>query len=193
MIFYATKKMFERYRLKTIDEFDDSARRVAGAIVQKEQGDRLLEWGVKLFYLDRKKCLVLMNFASKFTVFLPDLKVQDIENIGGFVAYYLQQLYKDDRQMTEIFLPKYFAESPVCVFVPLRDKSMISHLNHIVQDYALDGYRFYDFIENGILKTVPLNLQVNFNFLVGETINGKKTYIYSGERFKELLTQRYRK
>ena len=68
---------------------------------------------------------------------------------------------------------------------------MISHLNRIISDFALDGYRFYDFIENGILKTKEINHLVNFNFIVSDNIDGKREYITPGKRFKELLSEKY--
>lgn len=115
-----------------------------------------------------------MNFASKFTVFLMDIKVDELSDVGNFLCYYLTEIYKDDKEMQSFLLLEYLSESARCVFAPLKDKGMISHLNHMVSDFALDGYRFYDFIENGILKTVEINKQANFNFFVSDTIDGKK-------------------
>lgn len=191
MIFYATKKTFERYKLKTVEEFSEPIGNYVKGLIEREKDDRLFEWGMKLFYFDRRKCLVAMNFASKFTVFLMDIKVDELSDVGNFLCYYLTELYKDDEEMQSFLLPKYLSESAQCVFAPLKDKSMISHLNHMVSDFALDGYRFYDFIENGILKTVEINKQANFNFVVSDTIDGKKDYIFPGKRFKTLLVERY--
>lgn len=146
---------------------------------------------MKLFYFDRRKCIVAMNFASKFTVFLFDIKVDDLSNVGNFISDYLFELYKDDEEMTSFLLPKYLDEAPHCVFAPLKDKSIISYLNNMVSGFACDGYRFYDFIENNILKTIEINIQVNFDYIVSDKIDGKKDYIFPGKRVKELLVERY--
>lgn len=191
MIFYATKKTFERYKIKTVEEFSEPIREFAKELIEKESGDRLLDWGMKLFYFDGRKCFAVMNFASKFTIFLIDIKVDELSNAGNYIAKYMLELYKNDKEMINFLLPKYLTESSQCVFAPLKDKSMISHLNHIVSNFAFDGYRFYDFIENNILNTIEINTQVNFDYVVSDTIDGKKEYIVPGKRFKELLIERY--
>lgn len=33
-------------------------------VIEVERGDRLLEWGAKIFYLDRKKCIQVSNFCK---------------------------------------------------------------------------------------------------------------------------------
>lgn len=146
---------------------------------------------MKLFYFDRRKCLAAMNFASKFTVFLIDIKMSELSDIGNYLSRYLVELFQDDEEMQNILLPKYLTESAVCIFAPIKDKSMISHLNRIVSDFALDGYKFYDFLENGILNTMAINELVNFDFVVSDKIDGKVAYIIPGKRFKELLSERY--
>lgn len=56
MVIYATKKAFERYNLKMPEEMHSSfAASVSRAIIKKESGDRLCEWGAKLFYFCRQK------------------------------------------------------------------------------------------------------------------------------------------
>lgn len=37
-----------------------------------------------------------------------------------------------------------------------------------------NGYAFYDYIENGILKTKEINRKINWKWLTGKIINGKK-------------------
>lgn len=58
MIIYATKKTIETYKLKMPEEFiDPTVRSLVQSIIEKEQGNRLFEWGAKLFYFDGRKCL----------------------------------------------------------------------------------------------------------------------------------------
>lgn len=55
MIFYATKKTFDRYKLISFEEIDDNDCIINKADILKEQGNRLYEWAVKVFYVaDRK-------------------------------------------------------------------------------------------------------------------------------------------
>lgn len=192
MIIYATKQTIERYKLRLPSELPPPINYIAEAVVKNESGDRLLEWGAKLFYFDKRKCIQVVNFSSKFTLFLVDVKMADLESVGDRIAYYLLELYKDDRQMTKA-LKKMFEMSPAVCFSKLSDKSVIATLNTTQSRFADDGYRFYRFIRAGILHTVEINYKVNFDWPFTMKINGKTEYIYAGEKFREIVLERYGK
>ena len=79
MIIYATKQTIERYGIKMPEDFQDPfTKQIALSVYDREKDDRLLEWGAKLFYFDRRKCIQFCNFASKFTVVLVDVKKADL-------------------------------------------------------------------------------------------------------------------
>ena len=76
MIYYATKETMQRYKLKTPDQLKTEIAPYAQTIIENEQGNRLYEWGCKLFYFDRRKCLQIMHFETKLVVFLVNLKME---------------------------------------------------------------------------------------------------------------------
>ena len=139
MIIYATKQTFERYKLKLPNELTPPIKQVAEAVIEDESGNKFLEWGAKLFYFDKRKCIQVVNFASKLTLFLVDVKVADLENVGNMMAHYLEQLYRADKQMVRA-LNKMFEESPIICFAKLTDKSAIATLNTTQSRFAEDGY-----------------------------------------------------
>lgn len=61
-----------------------------------------MEWGAKLFYFDRRKCVQICNFASKFTVVLVDFKINDLKYMGDAVAQYMMDIYSNDREKTTL-------------------------------------------------------------------------------------------
>ncbi len=85
MIFYATKKTLDSYNLKTWEELDGEYKSAAKEIVKKEADIPLLQWGAKLFYFDKRESIVLMNYASKFTVFLIDINEKEASDIGNYL------------------------------------------------------------------------------------------------------------
>ncbi len=190
MIIYVTKQTRERYKLKMPQELSPPKDFYTKMLVLKESGDEILEWGCKLFYFDGRKCVQLVNFASKFTVFLCDIKVADMNTLGDRLANYLLEMFKDDTLMYHC-IEKMLEESPLFCFDKLANKSIISTLNKNQLDFAFDGYRFYDYIDNGILRTLQINHDVNFDWLVTKEINGKKEYVFLGELFRKLMIQRY--
>lgn len=191
MILYVTKETFERYKFTMPENFSDPlVGLMAQSVLQRESGDRLLEWGGKLFYFDRRKCLQVVNFASKLTFVLADIKMEDREYIGNIIAEYMFRLYEGHKKITQ-YLERLFKEHPMTCFSRLKDKSAISTLNR-TQAYELeDGYRLGDFIWDGILHTVELNNKINRKWLFSQKIDGKTEYIYPAERFEQLLCERY--
>lgn len=61
--------------------------------------DELLEWELKLFYFDERKCVQAVNFASKLTLFLFDIKNEKIQWIANSIAIYLNELYSKDKNI----------------------------------------------------------------------------------------------
>ena len=189
MILYITKKTKDRFNIPLFSELTDELELLARNILVKEQDD-IFKWGVKIFYFDRRKCLQIMNFASKVSIFLIDIKVQDVKEISNMLAHYLKIIYEDDLEVVEL-LDRYFKETPISFFDTLKDRSVIGSLNHNERYFLEGGYRLYDFIENGTLHTIRLNKQFNFRYIVGKKSNGKTEYIVPGEEFKKMLSQRY--
>lgn len=189
MILYITKKTKDRFNIPLYSELTDELELLARNILVKEQDD-IFKWGVKIFYFDRRKCLQIMNFASKVSIFLIDIKVKDVKEISNMLAHYLKIIYEDDLEVVEL-LDRYFKETPISFFDTLKDRSVIGSLNHNERYFLEGGYRLYDFIENGTLHTIRLNKQFNFRYIVGKKSDGKTEYIVPGEEFKKMLSQRY--
>lgn len=193
MIIYATKQTVDRLKLKMPEEIGEVARRtVALDILLEEGGDPMLEWGAKLFYFDRRKCLQVIHFASRLTIVLADIKVKDTPMIPQSLAGYLFDLYADDAQM-QALTRRLVLSHDLFVYSRLKDRSMISQLNTTQRDYLYDGDRLYDYISDGMLHVHHLNRAFNWGYIPGgKTPDGRADYRYPGERFCEMLKAYYR-
>ena len=190
MILYATQQTIKELHIPMPEELSTLNQLLSTKVIEQQRNNKLLEWGIKIFYFDGKQCIQAMNFASKLTIFIFDLDKEQIAYIGDAIARYLFDIYDKDKKMKKI-LEKFFEDYPVCVFSKLQDKSIIASLNHNQLGFADDGYRFYDYIEKGILKTRKINNDVNWKYIVGINKNNKKDYIYPAEYFRELLLEKY--
>lgn len=189
MIFYATKETFERYKLKMPDQMPEPARPLVKAVIEMERGNSIYEWGCKLFYFDRRKCLQFIHFKTRLVIFLVDVKMADVEYAADMVAQYLFNLYKDDNDMQKA-LEKYFASAPIACFDKITNRSIITKLNHIQSDWAWDGYRFYEYIRDGILHTKEINRDVNdYPFSTKES--GKEECHIPYKYFAEVIKQQF--
>ena len=191
MILYATKQTIEDLNIPMIGELSQFNRIMAQKVIEEQTNDRLLEWGLKIFYFDNRKCVQAVNYASKLTIFLFDIKEEEIAYIANGIAIYLMDIYEKDKNMI-IILERFFKDYPACTFSKITDRSIIASLNHNQFEFADNGYAFYDYIENGILKSKEINKKFNWEELTTQIINGKKDYIYPAEYFRELLLNRYK-
>ena len=193
MILYATIQTIKELDIPMPEKLSTFNRLLANKVIEEQTGDRILEWGLKIFYFDGRKCVQAVNFASKLTIFLFDIKNEEIGYIANGIAIYLMDIYSKDKEMKNA-LEKFFNDYPTCAFSKLKDKSIIASLNHNQFEFADDGYAFYDYIENGILNSKKINKEMNWNHLT--TImksDGKKDYVYPAEYFKNILLNRYNK
>ncbi|MCI7402148.1 MAG: hypothetical protein MSH40_05680 [Christensenella sp.] len=191
MIYYATQQTLERYKLNTPENFQSETGDIVRMIANKERGNRLYEWGCKLFYFDRRKCLQVVHFASKLTIFLIDIKMDDIVYATNAVAQYIFDIYDGDKMMKRA-LERYFKSSPIVVFDKITDRSIIATLNKTQSDWAEDGYYFYEFIINGILQTKEINRKINRDWIFTRKVNGKTEYIRSAEEFEKLIKENFK-
>ena len=189
MIYYATKETMQRYKLKTPEQLRPEIAPLVQAVVQRERGNRIYEWGCKLFYFDRRKCLQVMHFETKLVVFLVDLKMKDLEHAANAVANYLMDMYSDDVQMRKA-LENYFTASPLVCFDRITDRSIIASMNAVQTRWAWDGYRFYDYIQDGILHTRRINREVN-EMPVTRKVNGKEEWFVPYELFSQTIKKRF--
>ncbi len=191
MILYATKQTIKDLDIPMPEELSDFNNIMAKNIIKEQTDDKLLEWGLKVFYFDGRKCVQAVNFASKMAIFLFDIKNDEIQWIANGIAIYLNEIYSKDKKMLNL-LERFYKEYPTCAFSRLTNKSIIASLNHNQFEFADDGYRFYDYIKNNILNSKRINNDFNWDNLTTATINGKKEYVYPAEYFRKLLIERYK-
>lgn len=192
MIFYATQQTLEKYKLSTPENFRSEMGDIVRMIARKERGNRLYEWGCKLFYFDRRKCLQVVHFESKLTIFLIDIKMDDFAYAADTVAHYIFDIYDGDKVMKRA-LERYFNSAPIAVFDKITDRSIINTLNRTQRYWAQDGYFFYSFIENGILQSKKINRTINRNWIFTRKVNGKTEYINSAEEFERIIKENFGK
>lgn len=78
MILYATKQTIKDSNIPMVNELSQFNRVLAQKVIEEQTNDRLLEWGLKIFYFDNRKCVQAVNYASKLTIFLFDIKEAEI-------------------------------------------------------------------------------------------------------------------
>ncbi|MBQ4088988.1 MAG: hypothetical protein IJC56_03800 [Clostridia bacterium] len=191
MIIYVTKKTAERFGIDmSMDGVPEPNASIIKALLERDTGSLLREWGANLFYFNGKKCLQVVNFASKFTLFIFDIKKSELQYIGSAIMGYLFTLFEGDDEMIEC-LERMQRHDMIAIFEPLKNKSMIATLNHNMQDFAWDGERFWDYIEDGTLNSVEINWRYNFDYIVRYKALGYNDFYIPAELFRKCVVETY--
>lgn len=146
--------------------------------------------GQNYFISTEENACKLLTLLVNLRCFLIDVKVDALPYVPDYMFNYIFDIYKNDKVMTRC-LKKMVDMHPFCTFSNLTDRSIISTLNQTESSFADYGYRFYDYIENGIMQSKKINRDINRNWLFTRK-NGKSTeYFYGAERFRELVVSRF--
>ena len=64
MILYVTKQTIKELNIPMSEELSPFNQLLSNKVIEQESNNKLLEWGIKIFYFDGRKCIQAMNFAS---------------------------------------------------------------------------------------------------------------------------------
>ena len=191
MIIYASARAMAQYNIKPPNEISPANMPMARNILARDTGDPLREWGMNLFSFIGRNCLVTMHFASSFTLFLFDVKQNDIQAFGNIIAYYLLELYSGDRVMTQS-LRSMFEEDSHLVFAPLKNRRLAVQLNERVRNLSASKGFIREYIDyRNILHTRQLNYDINFSQTCKYHAGGEEIRKEPGICFRELIVSRY--
>lgn len=190
IIFYYTKQTIDRHKLDMLEDQKDPIRSISHTVIEKEKGDRLLEWGGKLFYFDRRKSIQLVNFASKFTIIAVDIKKEMFPETSNLAAHYMMNLYSDDKTMQNA-LERMFEEHQLSVMDRLKDRSCVATLNYTQRTFLGDGDALYYHIRDGVLHTMEINHYINFEHIFTRRAGKKTEYFQPGILFREMMIDRF--
>ena len=192
MIIYGTKQTMERYGIPQIKEIQDLKQKEAATnIYDAEHGDRMLEWGAKVFYFERRKCLQVCHFASKITFVFLDFKKKEIPALSSLIARCMFALYEDKPDMQNL-LNHFWEEHGGTCFEKLTDRKVISTMNYFQSAYIEFSGLLYNWIEEaGAIDMIKINKIINEDHIVSEKINGKTDYYCPIKKFEELLKEYY--
>lgn len=129
---------------------------VPAALIQFESdlNDNLLgKWNATIFYVSRKKCVLLTNSTARYTVILSGLVKNDFKNITDILIERLtKQFEKDEIIINQMALEKMIGK--VFLLKTDNDRKIIGTQNYIlgyIDDwkYEFGDYANWDFFEIG--------------------------------------------
>lgn len=183
-----TKRTAERFNLDSRIKLDT---KITSGLGNSNAND-IFSWGAKVFYIQGKKSLQIMNMASKLTFVIIDIANKDLEEINELIYAYMIELMWDDASIRD-FIQQYINDDSEkkLNFYYLKERSTISSLNYTQRTLLDDPEFIYSFVKDGILNVSEMNYYLNREYLVTIPIDGKKEYYYASEYFKDLLVLYY--
>ena len=163
MILQATKKMQDFVGVKTAEVPDGT--------------EQFQSWHANLFYLNRKKCLLLTHNESIYSLFLYNVVKKEVPTLTERIKKQLkEQMRRDDFTIAQI---AHMLESLGEIhYAKTSDRSVLGYMNDMV--HAVKWYAEYD----GTVDVSDLNRRIN------ETPYKKAEFAYPKDELKHLLSGR---
>tara|TARA_R100000988_G_C3915137_1_gene123993 strand:- start:113 stop:634 length:522 start_codon:yes stop_codon:yes gene_type:complete len=155
-------------------------QKTIGNFISDQKGypeGRFGHWNANLFFVNRKKCWLMVNSTTRYTLVLPNVQKKDLTNISGFFKQKLLIQLKNDKIDSGILdLDKVVGEIKLCP--SNNDRSTMGTLNNhklyfddwIFQYQDFDSMPFTDL--SGRLNSLP-NKMLNWKYpkeVMGELI-----------------------
>lgn len=151
-------------------------------LIQRESSGKhnsLGKWNATIFFVSRKKCLLITNSISRYSVFIPGIRKADFKNLSELFANALaEQLKRDNILSKELDIKELIGE--VTLHPTNNDKPIIGTQNYILENIDALKNRYGPF-ENW-----------NFKYLI-KRINGipykQLGWLYPRKKMEELLDE----
>ena len=139
--------------------------------------DKLYDWHANLLLIQRKKCILLTNSLTLYSVFIPELKRADFNNFSEvFYKFFLNQLKAADFSHNHI--KKILKRHLSFRYTKTNNRSVLGSMNDLVFQIKI-----YIKMSGGLENTDCKKLNNDINQVPMSFIN----YKYSIDVLKELL------
>ena len=130
------------------------------ALIQKEffgECNPLGKWSATVFYVSRKKCLLITNSITRYSVFIPGISKSDFKNLSEiFIDAFIEQLKRDGVTNKSIKIRSLIGE--VTLHKTDNNRAIIGTQNYILENIDVWKYEFGPF-DNWDFKDI--NRRVN--------------------------------
>lgn len=168
---YTTRKL-EKTILKSIVEKSGTENKILG------------EWVATLFFVDRKKCWLIVNKLTKYLLILSDIKTSELNNITRIFTETLHsQLKNDGIEIEYKTLSGIIGEIKLCE--TNNDQSANGSLNNCM--YSIDHWK----MEYGSFENLPFRkINSGLNSSPNKMLDWKYPKEVMSEKIKAYVQQR---
>lgn len=167
MIINCTKKLQDELKINT---------------TLSEVEDPLFSWHANVIKINRRKAVVLVNDASRYSVILYGLKAKDFKNISLLIVDGIYRTFVGDGINPEV-ISNYLQDAGEIVFSKTQNRTLVSRMNKGCE--AAEVYSNF-IVENSIIQTYLAKKVYGFIY-----VNCKSGAKHPNEIFYEELEKKY--
>jgi hypothetical protein len=136
-------------------KLEKTIRKVVQTGLPEGKPGSLGKWNAALFYVDRKKCWLVTNALTKYSVILPDISAATLPTIDKLFRFALRDQLLYDGFKTSQHEVEYLIGD--LIFLPTdNDRKTTMFQNHRLYELEFYKYRY------GCLEEMPLNKLTNY-------------------------------
>ncbi len=156
MIIRCTQKLLKELKLKPEDEVADNF---------------LESWHANLFYIERRKCVLVTNDSTLFTIFIPSLKKPDFKT---FPFIFGQQVFKNliQEEIPQELIEVVLSACEKITYSKTNNRSVLGSMNeqkmmleHIIYSQGglphADLYEIHHELNRNILSAIDYNYPID--------------------------------
>ncbi len=159
---------------------------IQNSIVDKSESENKIlgEWVATIFYVDRKKCWLIVNKLTKYLLILADIKTCELNNISRIFTETLHSQLKNDRiEIDYGTLCEIIGEIKPCE--TNNDRSANGSLNNCM--YSIDHWK----MEYGSFENLPFRkINSGLNSSPNQMLNWKYPKEIMNETIKAYVQHR---
>lgn len=175
-------------RIHCSKKLQDFIKNVETFIPTKDINRSLSDWNAHLFFVDKRKCIIVVNNLTAYSIFITDIVKKDLKNFETLFFHRLEEQLKHDKQNNQLESVESFFQVPRLKFYKTNnDRKTLGRINDFMYNFKGNCFHRYAHLndinlgyENGLINTTP----------TGKPGEIKKTWSSPIENMNEIKNQR---
>ena len=143
--------------------------------------DKFYSWHANIFMYNRRKCIILMNDKTRYSIILYGLKKDQFKNLQQVITDAIVENFTQEGFETEI-IDNYVQKLGYILYSKTNDQNILGQMTDM--EYITVQSYFKALLEENKINQVELNKKVN------RTILGKWKYKYGIQGLQEELVNK---
>lgn len=143
--------------------------------------DKFYSWHANIFMFNRRKCIILMNDKTRYSIVLYGLKKEQFKNLQSVISDAIVENFTEEGFDAKL-IEDYVQKLGYILYSKTNDQNIMEQINDM--EYITVQSYFKSFLEEDKINQLELNKKVN------RTILAKWKYKYGIQGLQEEMTDK---